>query len=329
MFLRNFVALPALLVITACGGDSSKIDLTGAASSVVLSAGQSVVAENESQLLAVNFTDSAIGSIVTIAEFADLTDVSIEIKDKVAGQSTILVTGSNLVPGSSSANTISALMSSEDTQLMLAAQFDIAGVDGVPEALTTISVHGLDIDISIIDTTAGTTEVSQGNIGITTGGETVFGSFGAYKVGTEEAFALGYTQVDGDFTLQQTTGNYQYDGYTAVFTEAETYQSTSSVMTVNFADLTGSYSADTFTNDADEAVTIYVQSDIILNNTDGTISGSNGAVAFDGVPRAMEIQGVMSGDNNAVAGAFVANDPTAAGGFVGGAFALAGTAVTP
>ena len=37
----------------------------------------------------------------------------------------------------------------------------------------------------------------------------------------------------------------------------------------------------------------------------------------------------MSGDNNAVAGAFVANDPTAAGGFVGGAFALAGTAVTP
>ena len=262
---------------------------------------------------------------MTIAEFADLTDVSIEIKDKVAGQSTILVTGS------SSANTISSLMSSEDTQLILAAQFDIAGIDGVSEEPTTISVHGLNIDVRIIDTIAGTTEVSQGNIQITTGGETVMGTFGAYTVGTDEAFALGYTQVNGDFTLQQPTGPYQYNGYTAVFTEAETYQSTSSVMTVNFADLTGSYSADTFLNENGVAVDLYVQSDIILNNTDGTISGSNGFVSLspEGVPRAMEIQGVMSGDNNAVAGAFVANDPTAAGGFVGGAFALAGTAVTP
>ena len=327
MFLRNFIALPALLVITACGGDSSKIDLTGAASSVVLSAGQSVVAENESQLLAVNFTDSATGSIVTIAEFADLTDVSIEIKDKVAGQSTILVTGS------SSANTISSLMSSEDTQLILAAQFDIAGIDGVSEEPTTISVHGLDIDVRIIDTIAGTTEVSQGNIQITTGGETVMGTFGAYTVGTDEAFALGYTQVNGDFTLQQPTGPYQYDGFTAVFTEAETYQSTRSVMTVNFADLTGSYSADNFVNENGVAVTIYVQSDIILNNTDGTISGSNGSVAFGSEQNEfigyMELQGVMSRDFNAVAGAFVADEPTAAGGFVGGAFALAGTAVTP
>ena len=325
MFLRNLVALPALLVITACGGDSSKIDLTGAASSVVLSAGQSVVAENESQVLAVNFTDSAIGSIVTIAEFADLTDVSIEIKDKVAGQSTILVTGS------SSANTISSLMSSEDTQLILAAQFDIAGVVGVASSDTpaTISVHGLNIDVRIIDTIAGTTEVSQGNIQITTGGETVMGSFGAYTVGTEEAFALGYTQVDGDFTLQQTIGDYAYNGLTAVFTGDETYQSTSSVMNVNFADLTGVYSAATFLNEIGEAVDLYVQSDIILNNTDGTISGSNGFVSLEGVTGGMEIQGVMSGDNNAVAGAFVANDPTAAGGFVGGAFALAGTAVTP
>ena len=93
-------------------------------------------------------------------------------------------------------------------------------------------------------------------------------------------------------------------------------------MKINFADLTCSYSADNFVDGDDNAVILSVESDILLNNIDGTISGSGGSITFGTATGEMEVQGVMSGDNAAVAGAFVTN-PITAGGVVGGSFAVA------
>ena len=320
MFMKNLAALPALFFISACsgGGTTSLVpaDLTGGAGSAALSAGETAEAENVTQLLAVDFDGSATGSIVTIAEFVDLTDVSMKIKEKVAGQSTILVSGQS-VDGK-----LSQTISSENMQLLLKGQNRLKDVVKVEEPPRINIVNGLDIVALAEDADLGTTKMQDGYIAIKTGNESIFGSFTAITVGADSTSATGSGRIgDIDFTAP-TVGDFTYEGMTSVFTADEAYQSIASTVTINFADLTGSYDADTFVDGDANAVILSVESDILLNNIDGTISGSGGSITFGTATGEMEVQGVMSGDNAAVAGAFVTN-PITAGGVVGGAFAVA------
>lgn len=324
MFMKNLAALPALFFISAClgGGNTTPApapvpaNLTGGAGSAALSAGETAKAENVTQLLAVDFDGSATGSTVTIEEFVDLTGVSIKIKEKVAGQSTILVSGQ------SDDGKLSQTISSENMQLLLKGQNRLKDVVKVEEPPRINIVNGLDIVALAEDADLGTTKMQDGYIAIKTGNESIFGSFTAITDGTDSTSATGSGRIgDIDFTAP-TVGDFTYEGTTAVFTADNAYESTASTVTINFADLTGSYSADTFKNGNGVAVILSVESDIKLNNTDGTISGSGGSITFGNATGEMEVQGVMSGDNAAVAGAFVTN-PITAGGVVGGAFAVA------
>jgi hypothetical protein len=325
MFLKNLVALPALVVITACGGGNStvstpeipsEIDLTGGAGSAILTTGVTAVAENATQVLAVDFDGSATGSTVTIEEFVDLSDVSIEIKEKVAGQSTVLVSGQT-----DEGETLSQIISSENLQLLLEAQNNLKDVDSVDEEPIVNDVNGLNIVVIVQDTDLDTTSMQEGYIAIETGNETILGSFTTITVGADSTTSFGSGRLgDIDFTAP-TAGNFTYVGQTEVFTENDFYSSNASTMTVNFADLTGNYRADTFVDGDDDAVILSVESDILLNNIDGTISGSGGSVTFGTETGEMVVQGVMSGDNLAVAGAFVTDDATAVGGVLGGVFA--------
>ena len=320
MFMKNLAALPALFFISAClgGGNTTPVpaNLTGGAGSAALSAGETAKAENVTQLLAVDFDGSATGSTVTIEEFVDLTGVSIKIKEKVAGQSTILVSGQ------SDDGKLSQTISSENMQLLLKGQNRLKDVVKVEEPPRINIVNGLDIVALAEDADLGTTKMQDGYIAIKTGNESIFGSFTAITDGTDSTSATGSGRIgDIDFTAP-TVGDFTYEGTTAVFTANDSFESTASTVIINFADLTGIYSADTFKDGNGDAVTLSVESDILLNNIDGTISGSGGSITFGTATGEMEVQGVMSGDNAAVAGAFVTN-PITAGGVVGGAFAVA------
>ena len=80
-------------------------------------------------------------------------------------------------------------------------------------------------------------------------------------------------------------------------------------MSVDFTDLSGSYSTDTFNeDDGADALTIKLASDITLNNTAGEITGSNGIINIGGSSRAMELIGIMNVGNEEVAGAVVVNN---------------------
>ena len=276
-------------------------NLTGGAGSAALSAGETAKAENVTQLLAVDFDGSATGSTVTIEEFVDLTGVSIKIKEKVAGQSTILVSGQS-VDGK-----LSQTISSENMQLLLKGQNRLKDVVKVEEPPRINIVNGLDIVALAEDADLGTTKMQDGYIAIKEN-ESIFGSFTAITDGTDSTSATGSGRIgDIDFTAP-TVGDFTYEGTTAVFTADNAYESTASTVTINFADLTGSYSADTFKNGNGVAVILSVESDIKLNNTDGTISGS-GTITVNGATGNMGLVGIMASDNSAVAGAFITNNP--------------------
>ncbi|MDA9226325.1 hypothetical protein N9P29_00300 [bacterium] len=320
MVSKNLVALPVLFFLSACGSSSDIVqapaDLTGGAGSVTLPTGGTAVAENVTQVLAVDFDGSATGSTVTIEEFAGLSDVSMKIKEKVAGQSTVVVSG-QIGDG----ETLSQIISSENLALLLEIQNNLQDVDSVEEEPIVNEVNGLDIVVLVQDTDLNTTSMQEGYITIETGDETVLGSFTTVEDGADSTTAFGSGRIgDVGFTAP-TAGDFTYEGQTEVFTENDFFSSNASTMTVNFGNLTGTYSADTFVDGDDNAVILSVESDILLNNIDGTISGSGGSVTFEGVTGNMEVQGVMSGDNLAVAGVFVTDDATAVGGIQGGVFA--------
>ena len=99
-------------------------------------------------------------------------------------------------------------------------------------------------------------------------------------------------------------------------------------MTVDFGTSSGRFEAGNFELDQDGGVvpnkTInnidIVALDLTLNNSTGFISSAGGAIKVDGTDGAVDINGVLSANNDAVAGAIVATE--AIDGIVGGGFVL-------
>lgn len=313
----------ACLVLAGCGGSStggSTPDLTEAApNSVTLTAGTTVEAGSDSELLAVDFDNSAVGSSVTMASFGGLNNVTFTIAEPVAGNSAISISAT---PATGDPVTTTLVSSDLNNYLEVASEF--ADIDANTEQTDTLTINGVEVDVNISDFINGATVLEQGNLSITNiGGETVGGTFAQATKGTDTTVIMGSMRQGSSTFTAPATGTFIYEGVTAAFTADDSYISTTSTMTVNFAEGTGTYSADDFVPDeGSPALTISMTSDLTLNNTNGKISGSNGVITAGASDGTMGLEGVMSSDNNAVAGSITPTGATPVGGVAGAVFAL-------
>ena len=145
------------------------------------------------------------------------------------------------------------------------------------------------------------------------------------KIGARRYFeAVG----ESDSYIEKTSGVYTYKGLVTVFSDEASYTSRNNKMTVDFGTSSGRFEAGNFELDQDGGVvpnkTInnidIVALDLTLNNSTGFISSAGGAIKVDGTDGAVDINGVLSANNDAVAGAIVATE--AIDGIVGGGFVL-------
>ena len=321
MKIKYKLILPVLIATTACSnGDSAPISLTGeTANAIKLLAGSTAVAKSDSELLAVDFDNSAVGSTVTATSLSEISDVTIKVLSPVGGNKAISISGTD------SDQQINSVITSDNINLYLQADIATRSVDLTNEDPTPITVNGTKINISNGNKVLNKkTQIMEGYMTIASeDGDSVSGLFRYAVVGDENAAVLGFSSAgDGVFTAP-TTGSYTYSGPTVLFADLSDYTSNNSEMSVDFANLRGSYSADTFIADEEgKPLTIKLASDIALNNTTGAITGSNGTIKIGGTSNEMELIGIMNVGNEAVAGAVVVNDSTKSETIVGGVFGL-------
>jgi hypothetical protein len=319
MKIKYKLILPMLIATTACNSVPAPISLTGeAANAIKLLAGSTAVAKSDSEILAVDYDKSAVGSTVTATSLNELSDVTIKILSPVAGKSAISISGT------SSEGELNTVVASDNLNLFLQTDLATQNIAAINEENTIMTVNGTKIYIYAGDKIKGTTEFQEGHLAMTSeDGESVSGIFRYANVGGEEANVLGYANsADGVFTVP-TTGSYDYSGVTVLFAPEGGHISTTSKMSVDFSDLSGSYSADTFDEDDGlDPLTIKLASDITLNNTTGEITGSNGTINIGGTSSAMKLIGIMNVGNEEVAGSIVTNDSTKSNNIFGGVFGL-------
>jgi hypothetical protein len=316
----------AMAFLTACGGSTSggdvtqPPDLTNAdEGSIKLTAGAPVDAGSAQEILAVDYANSEVGSVVNITA-GELAGISIEVGETIAGGTSLLITGE---AGEQDPGRLS-LEVSADPNLFFKGQMNVLGEEEVEGGSRTERVNGVDIVYHSSEREKGSTRVEDGGMFIETGDNVqVQAQVTIMSVEGEELLVLGYSRGSPSTFTAPSTGTYTYEGHTVLFHGEDSHTDPSSKMSVNFGTGIGTYSADNFSGDYGAAdVAISLSSDINLNNIDGTISGSNGLISVGDTDGSIEIVGVMGTDNNAVAGAVVAEGASGVNGVVGGLFAL-------
>ena len=323
MKIKYKLILPVLIATTACNNSNSvPISLTGeTANAIKLLAGTRAVAKSDSEVLAVDYDKSAVGTTVTTASLNGLTNVTLKVVSPVGGDNALSITGT---PAEQSP--INMLVVSDNLNLYLQADIAMHDITGQDPETSIIPVNGTNVFMVASDKTLGTTEYQEGALTLESADKTgsVSGILKSVTVGTEKTNVYGYARMtDGVFTAPA-SGSYTYNGPTVVFSGENDFQTNTSTMTVNFVDQKGTYSADNFTaSEGSPNLNIKLASDVTLNNSTGVISGSNGTIEVGGTSNAMELIGIMNINNNSVAGAVVVNDPSKSSKISGGVFGLA------
>ena len=321
MIKKLVLAAPCLAMLAACGGSGTNPtvapNLAGApAGSVVLSADTPAEASSIDEILSINITDSAVGSSVEITE-GDFAGISITKAEPINGKETILVSTSDNVELSS------ALVGSLEDDLQAAIQF--IGIDGT-EDYRTETVNGTSIYFWKETNSLGTTAREQNEVGIGNSDKGVVATVTATELGGETTLVLGsrrYFEAVGatDDYQVKAAGTYDYEGLATVFNVNDSYTTETASMTVDFEQGSGAFNAADFTPDEGAAPkTITIESVLSLDNNTGFISSTSGTLTVGGDTNSVAVNGVLSENNDAVAGVLVPTEGV--GGIVGGLFAL-------
>lgn len=169
---------------------------------------------------------------------------------------------------------------------------------------------------AIQDSEVGVGNYDKGVVGIATIAQ--YGGEVSVTLGARRYFdAVGAT----DNYQSKTVGTYTYEGLASVFENEDSYTTNTAKMIVDFANSNGTFTAANFTPDENAtAKTISINSDVALDNSTGFITSTNGTLSVDGASGAVSINGVLSENNDAVAGAIIPTNSV--GGVIGGVFAL-------
>ena len=315
MQFKLLAALPALAVLTACGGSSNNnaggttpapvvIPTGAAAGSVVLAAGQTAQVSTE-EALAVDLNSSAVGAVVEFAS-GELEGIELTVQESVGGLKTFVVTGGE---GGDAGDY--EVLTSEDVNLLLKAALNL--VDEDEDFQLQISENGDVGYTEYNEKSRGTTTRATYYSIIYTDDDTYLEAYGeSAEVGNAEAMSLGINRNYND-AFAAPTGEFTYEGPTDVFirraddSDSDPYRTTTSQMSVDFGDNTGSYSATGFESVDPELPgrVISLQSDFAVDPTIGTLSGSSGTASVDGDNQTFAIEGAFSPNANAVAGIIV------------------------
>ena len=312
MQFKLLAALPALAVLTACGGSSNNnaggtiTDIIAGtpAGSVVLAAGQTVQVSTE-DALAVDLNSSAVGAVVEFTS-GDLDGIVLTVQEQVGGLTTIVVTGGE---GGDAGDY--EVVASQDLNLLLEAALNL--VDEDEDFQLQISENGDVGYTEYNEKSRGTTTRATYYSIIYTDDDTYLEAYGeSAEVGNAEAVSLGINRNYND-AFAAPTGEFTYEGPTDVFirraddSDSDPYRTTTSQMSVDFGDNTGSYSATGFESVDPELPgrVISLQSDFAVDPTIGTLSGSSGTASVDGDNQTFAIEGAFSPNANAVAGIIV------------------------
>ena len=312
MQTKFLAVLPALAILTACVGSSNNnaggttpatvvIPTGAAAGSVILAAGQTAEVSTE-DALALDFNSSAVGAVVELTDGL-LEGIKFTVQESVGGLKTVVVEG-----GEGGDDGDHELIAAENLNLFLKVALNT--LDAEEENVVQISENG---DVGYTEYN----ERSRGTSSRQTYYSTIYtdedtyleAKAGSAEVGSEETVALQIIR-NFDDTFAAPTGDFTYVGPTDVFirraddSDTDPYRTTTSQMSVDFGDNTGSYSASGFESvdpDLPERV-ISVQSDFAVNSTTGTLSGSSGTASVDGDNQTFAIEGAFSPNADAVAG---------------------------
>lgn len=321
MVYKNILAASTLVVMAACGGTSLNLNLNpGDLSTDLVSAtltplgiGAVVTANNDAEVVALNYNSAAVGATVLASDFAGISEATVTIDNSVAGNAAVTVVGE------SSGSTVRSTTVGPDLNLTIQAGTNVKNAASVSVNSDFSTIGGLNVVWHNSTETAGTSQIDRNilNVGSITGYHT--------KAKIDDAnstFAVG-TVKTGTAIRDTATGEYSYKGEAIVImSDDASYDSSSATMTVNFETLSGEFIADTFTADGGAPVmNISVTNAVTLDNADGTISGS-GTITVNGATQNTGLVGIMASDNSSVAGAFITNNPTEVGGVQSGIFAL-------
>ena len=329
MTKKTYLAAPLLVLLAACGGGSTNPtttpprttdapNLTGApAGSVVLSADTPAEASSIDEVLSVNFTDSPVGSSVKITE-GDFAGISLTKAEPISGKETIFVS----TPGSVELSSV--LVGSFENDL--AVTIRLIGVDDVEVNRPSETINGTPVYFYKSTKSEGTTarEISEVGIGDVDNG--VSATISVTELAGENTLILGaqryFTAVGATDNYQEkATGTYEYGGLTTVFGIVDSYTTETASMTVNFEQGSGTFNATNFTPDEDAASkTITISSVLSLDNSTGFISSTSGTLTVGTDSGSIAVNGVLSENNDAVAGVLVPTDGV--DGIFGGVFAL-------
>ena len=315
MRIKLLAALPALAFLAACVGSSNNnvggstpapvvVPTGAAAGSVTLAAGQTAQVSTE-DALAVDFNSSAVGAVVELTD-GELEGIKFTIQESVGGLKTVVVEGGE---GGDAGDY--ELIAAENLNLFLKAAVNT--LDAEEENVVQISENG-DVGYTEYNERSRGTSSRQTYYSIIYTDENTYleAQADTAEVGSEETVALSIIR-NFDDTFATPTGDFTYVGPTDVFirraddSDSDPYRTTTSQMSVNFGDNTGSYRASGFESvdpDLPERV-ISLQSDFAVDPTIGTLSGSSGTASVDGDNQTFAIEGAFSPNADAVAGIIV------------------------
>jgi hypothetical protein len=313
---------PCLAMLAACGGSGTNPavapNLTSAIQgSVVLSADNPAEATSVDEILSVNFTDSAVGSSVTITE-GDFAGISLTKVEAIGGKETILLSSPDDVELSS------ALVGSLEDDLKVAIQF--IDVDGIEENRPSETINGTQVYFYNSTNSEGTTARQTNEVGIGDLDNGVSATMSITELAGEATLILGARRhFEGvgatDNYQEKATGTFEYGGLTTVFGVDDSYTTETASMTVNFEQSSGTFNATNFTPDEDAAPkTITIENVLSLDNSTGFISSTSGTLTVGTESGSIAVNGVLSENNDAVAGVLVPTDGV--DGIIGGLFAL-------
>lgn len=320
---RMVLAAPCLAMLAACGGgstgNSSYENLQNApAGSVVLSADTPAEVSSIDEVLAVDFTQSPVGSSVVITE-GDYAGISLTKTEPIGGKESVFLSSPNSVEISS------ALIGTLEDDLAVAIQF-LGSTTGIEEVRPNEIINGTSVSFYKETNTEGQTSQEFNEISIGDENKGVSATVSVTDIADETTLVLGarrYFEADGatDDYQEKSTGSYTYTGLATVFGYVDSYTTESADMTIDFENSDGTFSATNFAPDEGaEPKTISIDSLLSLDNSTGFVSSTSGTLTVNGVAGDIAVNGVLSENNTAVAGVLIA--PAAIDELNGGVFVL-------
>ncbi len=314
MKIRIVLALFSLVFAAGCSSTNQVLVPVG------FSQGGTLTSITEAEFLALDLNTAPGGAAVKKQPLFGMTEVSLTTNATIDGRS-LLGHKSFTVKSTFNSEPIEFTTVGPDLNLHAEAATNVKDQTLLTTFTGIVPANSVNINQTTKVQQLGTSKVAQSTINIGDLDATYLVS----TVGSKSTHTLKATNRSAVSRQSSETGEFTYSGTTTLVMDdaAETvYDSNNAAMAVNFAENTGTFSANTFTSDDGGTETITMESNSIrLDNVGGTISGV-GTITVGGVVENMVLFGYVANDNKSVVGSLVTDGLTASGGVEGGIFGV-------